>query len=187
MKELRLFLAINLPERVKEELFDYQEKYSDLPVRWTPKSNLHITLVFLGDTASDKIQRIIGLIDSVPEVVSEFECKFEKIVLAPPGSAPRMFWVRVEKNPLLLKLQRQLEARLVQNSGTGYKQSSNRDYLPHITLGRIDQDKWERLQDRPRVTKSLDLGFLVDSFELMESELKPSGAEYQVLNSFSLK
>lgn len=186
MKKPRLFLAINLPSKLKSELLDYQDRYSQLPVGWIPKANLHITLVFLGETASGKIEKINEAAQSVQKDFSGFKCNLKKIVLAPPGSAARMFWVRVEQKTSLLKLQKELEESLVRISQTGYKQKSNRNYLPHITLGRINQDKWEQLEDRARVTKLLNLSFRADSFELMESKLKPSGAEYQLRNSFSL-
>ena len=47
-KRRRIFIAINLPEDIKRELAAYDQKWSDLPVRWTEKENLHITLEFLG-------------------------------------------------------------------------------------------------------------------------------------------
>lgn len=187
MKKQRLFFAINLPSELKGELLDYQDQYSQLPVKWTPKANLHITLVFLGETASGKRQKINKTAQSVQKEFSDFKCNLKKVVLAPPGSTPRMFWVRVEKKPPLLELQRELEKNLLRVSGTGYQEQSNRDYLPHVTLGRIDQDKWEQLEERVRVTKLLNLSFRTDSFELMQSKLKPSGAKYKTLKTFSLK
>ena len=44
----RIFIAVNLPENVKKKLAEYEENWLDLPIRWTKKENLHITLVFLG-------------------------------------------------------------------------------------------------------------------------------------------
>lgn len=186
MQSCRLFLAINLPEGVKEDLLAYQEEYSDLPLSWTPKANLHITLVFLGATPSEKNEKI-KKVALAQKDFSGFRCRLKKVVLAPPGSTPRMFWVRVEKKSSLLKLQKRLEKDLAQHPKIGYQEESDRDYLPHITLGRIDQDQWKKLRDRKRVTEKLDLDFFVDSYELMESELKPSGAKYKILKTFSLK
>jgi 2'-5' RNA ligase len=36
----RVFIAINLPENVKNKLSSYQEKWPELPIRWTKKENL---------------------------------------------------------------------------------------------------------------------------------------------------
>ena len=44
----RIFIAINLSEKVKKRLKEYREQYDGLPVRWTKTSSLHLTLVFIG-------------------------------------------------------------------------------------------------------------------------------------------
>ncbi len=51
----RIFLAINLPENIKEELLSYKEKWPELPIKWTKKDNLHITLVFLGHISEQEV------------------------------------------------------------------------------------------------------------------------------------
>jgi 2'-5' RNA ligase len=49
----KIFIAINLPEKIKSELVSYQEKidrfFDDTcPIKWTKKDNLHITMFFIG-------------------------------------------------------------------------------------------------------------------------------------------
>ena len=51
----KTFIAINLPEDIKEKLAEYQESWSELPIRWTKKENLHITLEFLGYLTEQKL------------------------------------------------------------------------------------------------------------------------------------
>ncbi len=54
----RIFTAINLPEDIKGKLVDYQSKWPELPIRWTKKNNLHITLEFLGYLSDDELLKI---------------------------------------------------------------------------------------------------------------------------------
>ena len=66
----RIFIAINLPEEIKEKLASQQEKIEDLftpyrseasgsgPIRWTKKDNLHITLIFLGYISNEELLEI---------------------------------------------------------------------------------------------------------------------------------
>ena len=48
---MRLFVAIQLNEKVKHSLLSIQEKLRRLGVRgnYTPPENLHLTLAFIGD------------------------------------------------------------------------------------------------------------------------------------------
>ena len=64
-----------------------------------------------------------------------------------------------------------------------------RAFSPHITLGRIKTWEWKNIEpeERPEVKEDIDLNFQVDSIEVMESQLKKSGAEYAILESFQLK
>ncbi len=51
----RVFIAINLPEDIKNELISFQKKWPNLPCRWTKKENLHITLLFLGHLNEEEL------------------------------------------------------------------------------------------------------------------------------------
>jgi len=42
----RIFIAINLPANLKKELSMAQNRWPELPARWTKPENLHITLLF---------------------------------------------------------------------------------------------------------------------------------------------
>ena len=54
----RVFIAVNLPESVKTELLSYQEKWKDIPCKWTVKENLHIALMFIGNVSDQELEDI---------------------------------------------------------------------------------------------------------------------------------
>jgi len=198
----RVFIAINLPEDIKEKLTDYQAKWPELPIRWTKKDNLHITLMFLGYLSDEELLEVLK---STKEAVSKhqpFFINLKKIIYGPPKKLPpRMIWAEGEKSKELGKLQKDLENSLLSSEAfspaealakTGAKEDLTieaRPYAPHITLGRIKAWEFRKIEpeEKPEVNEEINLNFEVNSIEVMESELKRGGAEYAVLESAPLK
>ncbi len=171
----RLFIAINLPGNIKNKLVEYQRKWAELPVRWTPKMNLHITLVFIGYVDDDEMYEICHTVKTIARRYNPFSINLKRIILGPPDKPPRMFWVEGERNEEIAKLKNDLEER-----------KEARAYRPHITLGRIKQGEWRKLDSKPEVDEKFGFSFPVETIEVMQSNLKRTGAEYSVLESVNL-
>ena len=182
----RLFIAINLPEDIKNKLIEYQKKWTDLPVRWTPKLNLHITLVFIGYVDDDEMFKICNIVRQAGRQYNPFNINLERIILGPPNRPPRMFWVEGEKNEEIAKLKNDFEDFLLGSRNSGYRKKEARAYRPHITLGRIKQGQWRKLSPQPEVDEKFEFSFPVETIEVMQSNLKRTGAEYTVLESTNL-
>ncbi len=190
----RVFLAINLPDEIKKRLLNYQEKWQDLPCRWTKPENLHITLVFLGNLDDDQLSETIKISQEVAKRHNPFLIELKKICYGPPNKKPpRMVWVEGKLNQNLANLQKDLEDSIFQLESYKYKirlpagrQKEARPYRPHITLARIKQWEFSSLEDRPEINEDISLSFEVGSFEVIESFLKRSGAEYEILETVSL-
>ena len=183
----RIFIAINLPEEIKEKLKNFQSKWPELPVRWVKKENLHITLAFLGYLSDEELVKVCQITKEVAQGHESFSINLTKIIYGPPKKMPpRMVWAEGEKSRGLAELQIDLE-----NSLTGSRISfepEKREFKPHITLGRIRQWEFRQIEpeERPNVDEDISLNFEVNSIEVMESHLKRRGAEYAVLESFPL-
>ncbi len=171
----RIFIAINLPESIKNKLVKYQLKWLELPCRWTKKENLHITLEFLGYLTDEELMELCQRTKKIASEKKDFSVCLNKICYGPPrqnkfgtGQAPkkppRMVWVMGEKIKEL-------------------------NLIPHITLGRIKTWEFRRLEpeERPEINEDIDLNFEVNSIEIMESQLKRGGPEYTVLESIPLR
>lgn len=180
----RVFIAINLPESLKIKLAKFQSKWSDLPAKWTKKENLHITLAFLGYVQDDEIPEILRKTEEIAKKHKPFQLNFNKICYGPPKKALRMVWAMGEKSEELKGLQGDLENSL---SNLPFKKE-NRSYSSHITLARIRQWEFKQIEpeERPQIEELIDLSFEVNSIELMESQLKRTGAKYIVLQSMPL-
>ena len=186
----RIFIAINLPERVKNKLNEYQGKWIDLPIRWTKKDNLHITLIFLGYLSDEELLEVCNITKEVASKYQFFTISLRKIYYGPPKKMPpRMVWVEGEGSKELEKFQGNLENALLNSSTTKEIGSENRTYSPHITLGRIKTWEWRKMEpeERPDVNEEINLTFEINSIEVMESQLKRGGPNYTILESCQLK
>jgi len=188
----RIFIAINLPEDIKKNLVDYQTKWPELPIRWTKKENLHITLMFLGYLVDEELLEILRITKEVAQRHESFSINLKKIIYGPPKKLPpRMVWAEGEKSKELGKLQKDLENSLSAEASAKADRlvRESRPYAPHITLGRIKAWEFRKIEpeERPEVNEEINLNFEVNSIEVMESELKRGGPEYAILESCPLK
>jgi len=161
----RVFIAINLPERIKNKLAEYQLKWPELPCRWTKKENLHITLEFLGYLTDEELMEVCQKTDKMASEKEAFSVRLNKVCYGPADKKPvKMVWVMGEK---------------IKELGIN----------PHITLGRIKTWQFRQIEseERPEINEDIDLSFEVNSIEIMESNLKRGGPEYTILQSCLLK
>ena len=181
MQRHRVFIAINLPEDVKKKLVEYQKKWPELPVRWTKPDNLHITLEFLGYVRDENLINVFETTEKMAKKHKAFDVKLSKICYGPQNKKPpRMVWAVGERSEEFTSLKNDLDKAL--------SISENREFSPHITLGRIRQWDWRRVEpeERPEIDEDVNLNFSVDSIEIMESQLKRGGAEYTILETVPL-
>lgn len=183
----RIFIAINLPDNIKEELISFKEKFYFLPAKWVKKENLHLTLIFLGYFKDEFFPKLFEVVAEVAKRHDAFWVSLKNVTFAPKNEKiPRMVWVECEKNKNLMKLQEDLENSLIFAKIPFQKEE--RKFHPHLTLCRIR--KWEFRQmepdEVPEVDEEINLSFKVNSIEIMESKLKRQGPDYFVLKSFKL-
>lgn len=190
-KRHRIFVAINLPSDVKRELFSYSEKWLDLPAKWTPKDNLHITLEFLGHLTDEEVGEVCMAVKEVAERHNSFSLNLTKILYGPQKKGtlrvvPKMVWAEGEKSDELVDLREDLENVLTENIRFV---PENRTFAPHITLARISSWEFRNMEqdEVPEIDENIDLIFTVESIEVMESEVKRDGPVYTVLESHQLK
>ena len=183
----RIFIAINLPEKIKKTLADYQEKWQDLPVRWVSKESLHLTLAFLGEIEDQKLMELCRGLKEAALKNSPFLINLNEISYDVEGEKiPRLIWAKGEESENLSFLKKELDGFLNKNFGFF---PERKVFLPHITLGRVKQWQWNRIEpeERPEIKENLSLNFEVKSIEIMESQLKRKGPKYTILQSELLK
>lgn len=183
----RIFIAINLPEKIKKELSNFERDFSNIPGRWVKPENLHITLLFLGSIKTENLPKIFETLNSVVSSFSKFKIELEKISFFPPKSfPPRMVWVFIKKSEILEKLQKELEKKMIKSQIPFQKEE--KEFAPHITLARIKKFEFRRLEleELPKIDEEINLSFEAQSIDVMESHLKRKGPEYTLLKAFPL-
>lgn len=130
---MRLFIAITLTDDIKDSLC---ETISELRAiarrgRYTLRENLHLTLVFVGET-----NRVDDILDVMDEVCEEVFFEPIRISLSDAGvfegQSGDLHWIGVENRPELNKLADNLSDKL---RSAGFEIEKRR-FTPHITIGR---------------------------------------------------
>lgn len=195
MKLHRIFIAINVPDEAKEELLAYQNKWPEIPARWTTKDNLHITLAFLGNTSDQELAEVCELLQQVGERRKPFRVELTRITYGPPGKAPRMIWAHIETSAELLGLQKDVEktvglptetsAKAEQGSNPPISLKTGKNFSPHLTLARLKTFELQRmeLEEIPEINEDIFIPVDVASIEVVESTLKRGGPQYNILQS----
>jgi len=167
----RLFFALWPDEKTRKQLHNVSNALKQDHFRQTRSTNLHITLVFLGEvSASDQLQ-LIHRIDGI--ATRPFQLQLTQIGVWPK---PGILWLAPEEIPrALLKLVGVIQACVRQQ---GLK-TDLRPYKPHVTLAR----KAKRL---PRSLPLVTISWEINRFVLVASNTLETGVEYQVLQSWPL-
>jgi 2'-5' RNA ligase len=183
----RAFIAIDLPESIKSFLSEAQEavKLYGFRVKWVRPQSIHLTLKFLGDTATadtDKIAEAMTLAARGCPIVS---LTAKGIGVFPNVRRPRVIWAGlIGQLETLVNLQQTLDAHL---ADLGFARDT-RAFKSHLTLGRI---KGKIAPDRMKAAIDKLKEFESESFEtnrmiLFKSELRPTGAVYTRLRQIAL-
>lgn len=126
---MRLFLAVEFDDGVKEKLSQrIQElKQCALRGRFTRTENLHLTLIFLGET--ERVESIREVVDRTKGEPFSFTISGTGRFRRPGGD---IYWAGVSSCPPLESLYRQLADGL-RRAGFTVEQ---RPFRPHVTLAR---------------------------------------------------
>lgn len=192
MEKIRAFIAIELPDPVKDSLSSLEDRLrpAEHPfVKWVGPKGIHLTLKFLGNIATDQVPRIIEAITSASQGLSPLKLQIGGLGAFPNLQRPRVIWVAVtgEVDPLIA-LQRDIDQALVP---LGFA-IEKRPFSPHLTLGRLREraSSGERNSIGKLVMATESEGgpsMEVNQISLMRSTLTPSGAIYNRLASVELK
>lgn len=175
----RLFIAIELPDQVKQALIKLQTPVPG--AKWVPLDQLHLTLAFLGEVDETTGGHLFPALSSVG--VPPFTLHFSGVGCFPDRRRPRVLWVGLEKNPLLDSLAAQVRSAVLE---CGIPQEE-RPFSPHITLARLRQPAGHEVVhflDQP-LTHELPK-VAVGEFILFQSRLTAAGALHTPLNAFAL-
>jgi 2'-5' RNA ligase len=185
---VRLFVALQIPGEIRERFATLIEELRRADVkstakkpRWVAPKNLHVTLKFIGSTDGGRLDSIRAALSAVrsPHAV---RLHFRTIGFFPSADRPRVIWDGMDASENLAPLAAEIDRNL---AAAGFPAETH-EYRPHLTLARLDPPAMSNeLRDAIESKASRDFGaLLTGEFHLIESKLKPAGAEYTTLQSF---
>lgn len=188
VSRLRTFIALDLGQPIRERLTALQEQIarSGATVKWVEADNLHVTLLFLGEVDQRDVIDVCRAVAKVAEGFKPFALRVEKTGAFPNLRRPRIVWVGVGQGSReVCALHDALEKPLLE---LGCYRREERQYTPHITLGRIRTEKpAPALETALRKQEAWQAGETrIDEVQVMASELTPSGPVYTVLSRAKL-
>jgi 2'-5' RNA ligase len=178
---MRLFVAVNLPSDVRQDIWEAAEplRGEGYPIRWVGPEAIHLTLKFLGEVGGEREAEITTALDGATQGTRSFMLPIEGFGAFPSLSRPRVVWAGCEGVPPLELLQHRLEQEMER---VGFA-IEGRAFHPHLTLGRVKrQARPGELRDFASTLEPLTYANEVEvrSVDLMQSELSREGATYTV-------
>ena len=183
----RLFVALDLPEPVREGIVAWQQsELVDEKLRVVSPQNLHVTLAFLGYLPEKAIAAVAEVVGSVAAAAPLIELAPEPV--AKPKGRPRLFALdAVSEGTVVLQaeLERQLVARRLH-------EPEKRPFWSHVTVARVRPERRgskrpARVQCPPGpLPEALREPFRGVRCTLYRSKLRPQGAEYAPLAQVAL-
>lgn len=165
----RLFVAIALPDAVRDKLSDLQK---GLPgIRWTKPDTIHLTLRFIGEVPLDHADRIREALEKIR--ADQFSLRVRGLGFFLRKSRG-VLWAGLDASPALLALKQEVDKLLLLHAGLTPETGR---FSPHLTLGRMKNADRKALSDfTSRYSEKLKADFPVHDFFLYSSLLMPSGA-----------
>lgn len=171
----RIFIAINLPEEIKESLNGLIEKLPKDNVKAVKKENLHVTMKFLGYMPEEMLPEAYKKLDALVNFK-----KFEINISGIGFFKTRILWIGInEGKEMLGDISKEIENILDLNK---------EEFKSHITIARnkfMKSEEFKELANKLNKTK-INETFLAKSVDVMESVLGKNGPIYKVLHRIEL-
>jgi len=185
-EKLRLFVAIPMPETVRDEIArvqqGLQQRAPPNAVRWTKPEQFHLTLRFLGDVPVERVAALREAVNAACSGSQPLRLCAQGVGFFPNARSPRVLWVGVNDGEgRLANLQKGIEAAVrLFAEGPGAE-----NFAGHVTIGRVKFLKRQELKALAAhawaVKDRLFGEWTANEVELIRSDLSPAGACHTLL------
>lgn len=183
----RLFVAINLDPQARLAIARLAVSLPKYPGLVPTKSdNLHLTLLFIGDTDEEIIPAISNQLEEIAQNTPSLTLNFGQLGAFPDLSNPQVIWAGLDGQGLA-ELQQAISQRLLPIAST----ADTKPFRPHLTIARANSHLHPELTAKLLVQmsdQSLGLPSLtISQIHLMESTLAPGGSIYKQISAHTLQ
>jgi 2'-5' RNA ligase len=182
----RIFIAVRIePEKTLLTMISsFKQALKNDSIKWTDPANIHITILFLGDTPEKRVSEVGIILKNICSGFGEFELAISGSGVFKSSKDPRILWAGIEFSEKMNKLHKIISEKL-QETGSKIEE---RSFNPHLTLGRV-----KKINDMTKLKVLLDefndrdiQRVKVSEIILYESILRPEGPLYKPLGRYSL-
>ena len=185
---MRLFISVDLPDRLAEPLADLEDEFVDAEgLSFVDPTQTHVTLKFLGDVDESTVPDLEhelahGIADCD---VEPFTARFAGLGVFPSLEYIRVLWLDVEAGgEELTRIHETVEER---TTAMGFD-SEEHSFTPHVTLARMQHAGGKELvQELVREREPVVGEMTVEEVRLTESTLTADGPIYSTVERFPLE
>lgn len=190
-ERIRLFVAIQVPEPVKDEIEAAQNKLRGQlkrsEIRWSSRAQFHLTLRFLGSVEAARTQQLIDTLRAACLGLPQLELSAGSLGFFPAKGIPRVLWAGVSApGEQLLTLYRAVESA----TAAFTTEPTEKSFNGHITLGRVKliirADSQLLVRCASDLSKKVFGQWTASEIELVQSRLSPKGATHMSLAAVAL-
>ncbi len=183
---MRVFLAIELPDYIKNEianLYESLKPYSQY-MRITPINNLHFTVKFLGAQNTFSLEKIKNMTKIETGKLRSFEISLSKSGIFGGLKNPKILWLGQDNKSFVAVSQRI-------NEVLNIFRHEDKKPVCHLTIGRFKRIPIGNITEVLNICKDFvdknNLRFCASSVYLYKSNLLRSGAIYEKIEKFNMK
>jgi len=128
---MRLFIAIEIPEDIKDYIAKIQESIDNTTnkIRFVNKNQIHLTLKFLGEVQPNNLENVKTSLKKI--IFNPFSAHLDKIGVFPNENYIRVVWIGLNPEEPILELQNNIDKNLMELF------KKEKDFKPHLTLARV--------------------------------------------------
>ena len=177
---MRVFIAINIPEEIKDYFKIIQEMIDkeNVKIRLAHKGQMHLTLKFLGEVQPDMVKKVCEELKNIK--FQSFPVYLDSIGIFSSKKYIRVIWIGLRPEEEIIKIQKNIDDIL----NKCFKRE--KDFEPHLTLARVkfveDKEKFVRGLKNIKIKRKK---FEINNFKLVKSILTKKGAIYEDIAIFN--
>jgi 2'-5' RNA ligase len=190
-EQVRLFIAIVVPEEIKVELEKAQatlrKAVAQARVTWTRREQWHLTLRFLGNVSADRVPLLTEAAHRACHSYSPIQLRAERLGFFPNVRFPRVAWASVddERNQLVY-----LQQAITEATQDFTSEEPEKEFTGHVTLARIKRIKRSEIKELAKVAEAMQRQFFgawtASEVDIIKSELSSEGARYSTMDRVGL-
>ncbi len=183
MARVRTFIAVDVGDVVRGNATALQKQLArtGAAVKWVEPESMHVTLQFLGEVDERDLLKVCRTVATVARSEPPFALRVSGLGAFPTPRRPKVVWGGITDGAdALRRLFGKLEAPLLE---LGVYRKEDRDYTPHLTLGRArgEADGTLLAGDMARHLAWEGGQTAVEELLVMSSEMERGGPVYAAL------